>query len=99
MVDAPRLSTLLLFDCTRLIKNQLSLIFRTNLQEQIYPVPRPNLAPGRPKHRDNPSDETGRSNLLIKNHISLGHVLAGPAVFELEPVAIQQMRGHKLRQT
>ena len=38
-VDALRLSTLLLFDCTRLIKNQSSLIFRANLQEQIYPEP------------------------------------------------------------
>jgi len=36
-VDALRLSTLLLlFDCTRFIKNQSSLIFRTNLQGQIY---------------------------------------------------------------
>src|SRR3989304_7684134 len=29
------------FDCTRFIKNQSSLIFRTNLQEQIYPDQRP----------------------------------------------------------
>src|SRR3972149_7017846 len=38
MVDALRLSTLLHFDCTSFIKNQSSLIFRTNLQEQIYPA-------------------------------------------------------------
>src|SRR3970040_670088 len=48
------------FDCTRFIKNQSSLIFRANLHEQIYPVPRPNLAPDSPKHRDNPSVKTGR---------------------------------------
>ncbi len=39
---------------------------------------------GMPEHRGNPSVETGRSNLLIKNHISLGHVLAGPDAYEIE---------------
>src|SRR4030067_2522390 len=93
MVEALRLSTLLLSDCTRLIKNQSSLISRTNLHEQKSPVPRPNLAPG-PDRRGNPSVETGRSNLLIKNHIAFGYMLAGTDTFEIEQLAVHQMRGH-----
>jgi hypothetical protein len=42
-----------------------------------------------PDGRDNFPAVTGRSYFLIKNHITLGLMMAEPDVFEIEQIAIE----------